>query len=248
MLDIHAHFLPAIDDGAGSFSEAVDILKLLVADGVRHVVATPHVFPGKFDNLRSDIAESWSSFQHKIEALDLPLTSQYAGEVRLSEHLPDLLTREELPFLGVFEGYQILLLELPDGQIPLGADKLVRWLVANGVRPLLAHPERNRQVREGAESIYPFVELGCLLQLTAGSLLGHFGPRTLRTARALLDRGKVAAIASDTHNAGARKPCMSAAFAWLEQNYGLDVASQLTFTGPAALCGYDPEHWRIQQA
>ena len=48
MIDIHTHCLPGIDDGPATAEEALMMLRLFVAEGVRHVVATPHAYPGRF--------------------------------------------------------------------------------------------------------------------------------------------------------------------------------------------------------
>ena len=238
MIDIHTHILPAIDDGADSVEDALEMLQLFVADGVTHVVATPHVYPRRFDNDSSVISTAFYSFQALAEPLELPLSISFAGEVRLTEHLPDLIARDAIPFLGVSEGYRTMLLELPDVRIPVGTDHLLRWLNERRIRPVIAHPERNRQISENPVIVKSMIDLGCRIQLTAGSLLGTFGPRIVQAARFLLDRDWVDAIASDTHNRRARRPCMSLASDWLSKNYNADLAERLTMSGPALLCGF----------
>ena len=53
MIDIHCHLLPGIDDGPPNLEAALALAQALVADGITHVIATPHVFPGRFENRRS---------------------------------------------------------------------------------------------------------------------------------------------------------------------------------------------------
>ena len=96
MIDIHTHCLPGIDDGPATAEEALMMLRLFVAEGVRHVVATPHVYPGRFDNDRRSIAAALDALRVLAAPLGLPLTLGCAGEVRLSEHLPDLLARDDV--------------------------------------------------------------------------------------------------------------------------------------------------------
>lgn len=237
MIDIHTHCLPGIDDGPATAEEALMMLRLFVAEGVRHVVATPHVYPGRFDNDRRSIAAALDALRVLAAPLGLPLTLGCAGEVRLSEHLPDLLARDAIPFLGESEGWRNMLLELPDAQIPIGTARLLRWLVEKGIRPVIVHPERNRQIREAPVLVKPMLDLGCQLQLTAGSLLGNFGPRVERAARFMLDRDWVAALASDAHDCSKRRPCLNAARDWMRRHYDDALATRLTLTGPALLCG-----------
>ena len=42
MLDIHAHVLPAVDDGARDLETALQLLEMMWEQGITHVVATPH--------------------------------------------------------------------------------------------------------------------------------------------------------------------------------------------------------------
>ena len=239
MIDIHCHLLPGIDDGPATPEAAMALAHALVEDGITHVVCTPHVFPGRFENRRSSIGEDFIKFTQLLQHAGLPLDLLWAGEVRLTPEVLDLLPLHELPFLGQDAGRKFMLLEMPDGQIPLGAAQFVRRLMAAGIRPVIAHPERNRMVMDQPERMQGLVEEGCALQLTAGALMGDFGPRARTAARALMDAGWVQAVASDAHNLGGRRPRMKAAALWLTENYGAEVAHRLTVQGPASLCAHN---------
>lgn len=218
-------------------AQALAMLQAYVQDGVRHVVLTPHLWLGRYANTGSANQTALQPLRREVAALGWPLTLSVAAEVRLDEHVPALLEQGELPFLGDYAGYRHVLLEMPDTHVPVGAEKLVKWLLAQGIRPVLAHPERNRAIRDVPGKAQALLALGCRMQLTAGAVLGHFGPQVLRAARALLHNGCIDAIASDAHNLTTRRPCMTAARAWLVQHHGEAVARQLTCSGPAMLCG-----------
>lgn len=238
MIDIHCHLLPGIDDGPRDEAEALLLAQALVQDGVTHVVCTPHVFPGRYANNRRSIAEAFAAFRRRLLEADIDLGLSFAGEVRLGPEVIALLERDEIPFLGVqSDGRKTMLLELPDGQIPVGADRLVDRLLNHGVRPIIVHPERNRMVMDDPRRMTAFARMGCRMQLTAASLSGHFGPRVQAAARSLLDFGYVHAVATDAHNLGGRKPRMTQAREWLVREYGASKAHQLTSAGPAELAG-----------
>lgn len=236
MHDLHCHLLPGVDDGPDTLDESLDLARAMVANGITTAVCTPHVFPGRYDNRRADIARAYELFRSALQTAEIPLELCWAGEVRLMPEVLDLLGEGDVPFLGQVNGKRTMLLELPDGMIPLGADRFVRALLRAGVRSVVAHPERNRSVMEDHERLRPFVEEGCYVQLTAGSLVGQFGERARATARRLLDEGWVHAVASDCHNLGGRQPRMLEARQWLEEEYGAQAARQLTLLGPAGLC------------
>ena len=42
MVDIHTHILPGIDDGSKSWEMTAEMCRIAVADGITHIVATPH--------------------------------------------------------------------------------------------------------------------------------------------------------------------------------------------------------------
>jgi protein-tyrosine phosphatase len=99
-----------------------------------------------------------------------------------------------------------MLLELPHSHVPVGADKLVEWLLKQGIRPMIAHPERNKDIMRSVDKLLPFVRLGCLLQVTAGAVAGAFGEGARARAVDLLGKGWVTVLASDAHNLEARPP------------------------------------------
>lgn len=239
MIDIHAHVLPGIDDGPRDVEQSLALLQALVADGVEQVVLTPHLYRGHFDNTRASIEAVYGRF---LEQTPLPwrtALSHCAAEVRFDEHVPALLRSGQLPLLSRRPEFQTVLLEMPDTLIPLGADKLIALLIAGGVHPVIAHPERNRAVRDNPGKAADLVKMGCHLQLTAGALLGDFGAAVSRTAHQLVDAGLVAAVASDAHNLTGRGPRMGAAWNYIQQRWGTAAATRLTSTGPARLCGLD---------
>jgi protein-tyrosine phosphatase len=208
-----------------------------VADGITHVVCTPHVFPGRFENRRSSIQEDFAVLQRRLAEDGVALSLSCAGEVRLTPEALDLLARDELPFLGELRDERTMLLEFPDGQVPMGADRFVDRLIRHRIRPVIVHPERNRALIDDPDKLEDFIDMGCFVQLTASSVSGHFGARVQASAQAFLDEGWVHAIASDAHNMYGRKPRMTAASDWLSTHYGDQTARRLTLTGPAMLSG-----------
>jgi protein-tyrosine phosphatase len=42
MVDIHCHLLPALDDGAETLAISLAMAEDAIADGITHVIATPH--------------------------------------------------------------------------------------------------------------------------------------------------------------------------------------------------------------
>ncbi|MDO9010899.1 MAG: CpsB/CapC family capsule biosynthesis tyrosine phosphatase [Gallionella sp.] len=239
MIDLHCHYLPGIDDGSQSMAESLDLARASVVDGITHAAMTPHIHPGRYDNIRSSVVLATNQFRAALVEADIRLQIYPAGEVRLTSEIIELLEQDELPFLGTLNGYRILLLEFPYGQMPVGTEKLTHWLLAHNIRPLIAHPERNKVVISNLERIAPFVEMGCLLQLTAGSVIGEFGKAVQDIAALMLERRWVSVIATDAHNLLHRAPVLAAARNWLCGHGGQAWADELTRVTPARILGIE---------
>ena len=235
MIDLHCHLLPGMDDGPANSAEALRLCRIAVADGITHAIATPHIHPGRWDNCRGSIASACHELQRALELDDIPLQLGFAAEVRLSDQVLRQVEEDQIPFYGEVDGYQVMLLEFPHGHIIPGSDKLAQWLLDRKIRPLIAHPERNREVMQDPDRLRPFIEAGCWLQLTAGSVTGGFGDRAKSVARQLLDRDAVAVLASDGHNSGPRRPLLGKTFDYIRQSYGEQRARRLLQHNPAAI-------------
>ena len=239
MIDIHCHVLPGLDDGPRDLEQALALLRAIADDGVERVVLTPHVYMGHFDNAVGPIQEAFERFKGQAPAELTSLLTHCAAEVRLDEHVPGLLRSGGLPLLSGPSDTRTVLLELPDTQIPVGTEKLIDHLMTRGVTPVIAHPERNKVIRENPAKASSLIDMGCRMQVTAGALLGDFGAAVAKSAHHLVDAALVHAVASDAHNLNGRRPRMGAARAYIAQRWGSQAARQLTQTGPAQLCGLE---------
>lgn len=235
MIDVHCHYLPAVDDGAQDLQTALRLIKLARAEGVRKLVLTPHIHAGRWDNSLGFLQPRFDAFRNLVATKDMGVELFLGAEVRLTPEALRLLNKGQIPFIGGCDGMRVMLLELPDARIPPNALAAVRYLMDRGVLPMIAHPERNKTVMANVNTLEPFVEEGCMLQLTAASVIGEFGERAFRTARAILKRGWASVVASDAHNLRHRRSRMKAAYRYLTRYYDESVAQQLLVRAPRRL-------------
>lgn len=208
MIDLHCHLLPGIDDGAKTLDAALAMARHAIEHGIRKAVVTPHITPGRYDNDIHSITKAFNTFTHAVKQNHLKLELAMAAEIRLDPLILSMVETDTLPYLGELYGMKIMLLELPHSQIPPGALETVRWLMKHNIRPVIAHPERNKGVINDYKTIRPFVDAGCLLQITAASIQGSFGRPPKSIGKKLLKAGLVSIIASDAHNLASRPPEM----------------------------------------
>ena len=203
--------------------------------GIQKAVVTPHMHIGRYENELHSIQAAARTYSAELKRRHIPLEISYAAEVRICPELADLVERSAVPYLGELQGKKIVLLEFPHSHIPPGSDNMVAWLLTHGVRPMIAHPERNKDVMRKLDKIVPFVEMGCMLQVTAGSVVGQFGPAALQRAQELLERGWVHVLASDAHNLHVRRPELEPGRAAAERLIGAEASWALVRDTPCAI-------------
>lgn len=237
MIDLHCHLLPGIDDGPEDLATALRLARHAVAAGIRTSVVTPHMHPGRYANRAANIRAAASNFQQSLDAEGIALKILCSAEVRLDHEILSWVGEEQIPYLGHWQGERVMLLEFPHSHVPVGADKLVAWLLKQGIRPMIAHPERNKDILRSIDKLLPFVRLGCLLQVTAGAVAGSFGEQALARAVDLLSRGWVTVLASDAHNMEARPPELEPGRVAAAKIVGEEESWKLVRDRPAEIIG-----------
>lgn len=232
MIDLHNHLLPGIDDGAPDLDTALQLARIAVADGITHLVCTPHIHPGRYENTPATIGQALLEFQQGLREHAIPLQVAAAAEVRFGMELMIGVKTNTIPYVGQWQGKNVLLLEFPHGEVPFGAEKLTGWLLQNNVIPMIAHPERNKGLMREPAKLKPFIEQGCLLQVTAGSVAGNFGEVAQDLAIQLLESNWVTILASDAHNVDHRPPVLTAGLAVAAEVLGADAAQRLVSDNP----------------
>jgi protein-tyrosine phosphatase len=229
VVDLHSHILPGVDDGAQSIDDAISIARSSVAEGITAIVATPHVredYPTTADQMERGVDE----LRAELARLEIQLDVLRGGEIDL-ERLPRI-DEDELMRFTLAQTGRYVLIEFPYFGWPLALEDLVFRLAAQGVRAVIAHPERNGEVQAAPERLEPIVRAGALVQVTAASLDGRLGQRSRRAGLVLLERGLAHLLASDAHTPDIRGIGMSAA---VEAIGDADLARWLTVDAPGAI-------------
>jgi protein-tyrosine phosphatase len=236
MIDLHNHLLPGLDDGSRDMAEALTMCRVAVQDGIRTIVATPHLSddPSVLD--AEKIKATVGELNRRLASKGLPLEILPGMEVRIDQDIPELVADGKILPLN---GGRYVLIEFHPGQIPVGFDNLVKELVISGHGAILGHPERNFAVQQNPEYIYRILsrlkEGELLIQVSADSLTGLAGPEALNTARVLLKNHLVHVIASDAHSPFLRSPRLSEAVIVAASLVGTEKARQMVWEVPLAV-------------
>ena len=238
LYDVHTHVLFDIDDGATDERMALDMLRLASARGVTGIVATPHSQAVRGRGGLPTFQDRLERTRALLRDNGIPIELLPGMEIHLMPDVPELLSSGDyLPL----NGSRYVLIEFDFAQWANYTDDVLFQIALDGYVPLLAHVERIGPVQERPDRIEELVQRGSFTQVTAASLLGSFGEEARRTAEALLKRGLVHVIASDTHRPeGDREPLLAAAHDRLVELAGEDAANAALYANPAAAVRSEP--------
>jgi protein-tyrosine phosphatase len=201
MYDLHNHILPQLDDGAHDLDEALAMAQSAAAIGTRVMAATPHRFPYGVEIMPERVLREAQIFQTELNRRGIGLTVVPGFELTMTEDLPALFESGRLFPLGGFASTAPhALVESPFSPLPPFALDLMKRLLEVGVTPIIAHPERNSEVQADLAFVEAAAALGCVIQLTALSVLGAIGKKPLNVSKAIVaHREWKIIIASDAH-------------------------------------------------
>lgn len=232
MYDIHCHILPAVDDGADSMEEAMSLLKMEYAQGVRYVVLTPHLRFGMFETPAGEIKEAFASLAREAAERYADLKLYLGCEFHSTSRMKDVLKSEDCRTMG---GTKYVLTEFSSGDAALQVRNRIGELQRSGYRPVVAHAERCQCFRESIPFLEEICGTGALIQINAGSFAGSEGMAVRSFCKKALQRGCVHLIGSDAHNCTDRKPEMDVCGQYLVKKFGEATARQLLIENPRKL-------------
>lgn len=237
MIDLHSHILPALDDGAPDDATALDMARQAVADGISLMVATPHYANGLGPSDPAAVTAAADRFQALLDAESIPLRIRCAMEMPLLDNLTALYRSGT--WLAYDAARRYVLFEMPPyGPRPFDIlCKTVSTLHLYGITPVLAHPER-LPFLSALPDVRRLVRLGARIQVTAWAVDADSADG--ERARAWLDDGLVACVATDCHDASRRVPRLSAARDFIAARLGPDAATALTLTNPQLILDGEP--------
>ena len=193
--DRHSHILYGVDDGIRTLEDSLAVLAFEESLGVKEVWCTPHIMedtPNTTAALKERFEELNAAYTGNIT---LHLAAEYMldplFEKRLSER--DLLTMED----------NMLLVETSTWTPPVNFYDLLENVKKAGYRPILAHPERYRYLKEAGYR--KLKDMGVKFQMNLPSIVGFYGETANRKAVWLLENGFYDEFGSDCHRVATTK-------------------------------------------
>ena len=235
-VDIHCHLLPGIDDGAKSWDESLQMAKMAADDGFGTMIVTPHQ-NGAYAHNRGEMIRGLTlDFQEFLDQNDVPLRVLPGGDIRIEDGMIDGLKNGDV--MSLADRRRHVLLELPH-ELYFPLEPVLEDLEEIGMVGILSHPERNFGILNQPSLLAPLVERGCLMQVTAGSLMGTFGPQSQSLSEWMLQEGMVHFLATDAHGPKSRRPLMHRAFERTAELAGWNIAYEVCCDNPSAVAAGD---------
>jgi protein-tyrosine phosphatase len=153
--------------------------------------------PREFEEFLEVLDRAWDSLKALATAEFPEIQLERGAEVMLDLPRPDLSdARVRLA------GTSFVLLEFPFMSIPPHSALAIRDLARNGWVPVIAHPERYRNIPVNYDLVEEWRDSGACIQVNSGSLVGYYGAEPKAIAWELVGRGCVDYLSSDYHSRG----------------------------------------------
>lgn len=229
-VDLHSHYLPALDDGAQDRPMALQMVNAIAALGFTWLNATPHQRAGKFMPERSAIDGAFADIRAEM--------ARTAPELRLglgAENFWDEVFLGRLRDGGIpaYDGGPAFLFEVTPGIMPPRIEQTLFEIRLSGRLPVMAHPERYVAVQK---DISRAEDLGrsAALVVDLGALDGAHGKAEMKTARRLVEEKLAHAAASDIHTPDDQRS-IAAGMAWIRKRLGPETLTRLLEQNPTRI-------------
>jgi tyrosine-protein phosphatase YwqE len=195
-VDLHSHLIPGIDDGSASMEESLILLKGMADLEYQKVITTPHIMLDAYKNTPQIIHEGLDALRKASETEGIEVEIEAAAEYYLDDGFYDLLHKGDMLTING----EYLLFETSYVSKPLQFEEMIFEIGAAGYRPLMAHPERYRYIRDYKKEYGRFKELGVMFQVNLNSFGGHYGRDAKQKAEFLSQEGMIDFLGSDVHH------------------------------------------------
>jgi protein-tyrosine phosphatase len=221
-VDLHAHYLPALDDGARDREMAMQMVNAVVGLGFDRLEATPHQRSGMFLPERGQIDAAFAWLKGEATAAHPGLQLGLGAENFWDDVL---LLRLQQGGLPTYDDGPAFLFEVNPPLMPARLEQTLFELRLAGRLPVMAHPERYLAIQKDPSRAEALGRTAALV-VDLGALDGAHGRPEMKTARHLLEQGLAHAVATDIHSPDDQRS-IAAGMAWIRKRLGPEALSRL---------------------
>jgi protein-tyrosine phosphatase len=230
-VDLHSHYLPALDDGATDLPMSLQMMRAIASLGFSHLYATPHQRAGMFMPEREKIDAAFATVKGALGGGGTPApTLGLAAENFWDAVFHDRLRAQAVP---TYDATPAFLFEVSTQMMPVDIENQLFQIRTSGYLPVMAHPERYAAVQRDP-SLAERLGRHAAMLIDLGALDGAHGKAELKTARRLVLEGLAHAGASDIHRPE-DQTSVAAGMAWIKKQRGQSVLDQMLDHNPRRL-------------
>lgn len=234
MIDIHMHLIPGVDDGAENMEMALVMMIRAKQHGISQIIATPHSEAFRYSKEGGKIIfrRLEDTAANVCPDMKLYLGCEVYCEAGIMDQVLEALDSGRYPTMN---DTKYVLMEFSQWVCPENTVSCVEALVKAGYKPIIAHMERYKYLRDNMELVDCFRDMGALIQLNAYSLFDEMDDSIKNWARQLVQERKVDFLGTDAHRTYHRPPSAEYGLNWLYENAEWEYADAIAWKNAGRL-------------
>ena len=225
-IDIHCHVMPGVDDGSQNTEMSLKMLQIAEKNGITHMILTPHHKPMHHNVSPEHNVLYRKKLQEAAKEQGIKVKLFSGNEIYYSD---ETMRELEQGYVVPLAGSDYVLVEFHPTNPFKEIQNASRRVQGLGYIPVIAHVERYSDIVSHADRVKDLIDMGCLIQVNASSVMGKYGFGISHFTKKLLKEKTVHFIASDAHDTGSRAPHLLECRNFVERKFGEDYAKELFF-------------------
>jgi len=202
-IDIHAHILPGVDDGAADMAETLEMIGTAYEQGVRAIVATPHYGAMNPDYDREKVAAAYRETYNEVKKRWPDMLLMLGNEMFYGTMALEDMQHGKA---NTMAGSDYVLVEFYPDVTYNEIERAMRNMIQAGFKPVLAHVERYMCLEKELDLVEDLIRQGVYIQVNARSLMRKRFDRVGKWVKMLLKNELIHFVATDCHNNSGRAP------------------------------------------
>ncbi|MFK3936072.1 tyrosine-protein phosphatase [Alkalihalobacillus sp. NPDC078783] len=209
MIDYLVNILPDLNEHSPSQTEAIKLLQKSEESGVKTLIAAPTFRLHQDTITPSEIRERTIQLNHVAKEQKLAIRVVSGQSIQLDD---DLSIAYEEGSILTLNDTQYMLITLGGERLHPRISDILYNLQLKGVKPILAHPERHKEIIEQPDLLYKLVKGGALAQMNASSFTGRVSGYTRKFSEQLIANRLVHFLMSSSLQSKTRSSDFTKAF------------------------------------
>lgn len=229
-IDLHSHMIPGVDDGCQDIDEVITSIVALQRAGFVGSVCTPHIWAELFPQNTPQHVGVWvDQLARELANRGVTYRLWAGGELRLFDGVVEWMKVNGVPTLA---DSQYVLMDFWVEKWARWISKSLAWLLAEGYKPIIAHPERmNMDGKKLEARMDELAKDGVLFQGNFQCMTGEAGYHADQRIRQWLAQDRYTFLAMDMHRPDGLEARLDG-MTMVETEFGRTTLDNLTRDNP----------------